>query len=204
MTNVKCDEHRSLYCIRSWTEPNKGLSPPVFAPMEWGRCHWTGGLTASLLKCLVSRGLGSCGWDSDLQPDSWLQDGKAGLWKACAGSRRVVLLICHEGKLMGIGRACNASDFNAWTSVAILCCQLNVPGAVLSFPIQRCSMWGSWNFASFTGFWLCNCVVRDAAQRKQACFRQWRCCLYMRKILIRKLQAVVGLLCCYAIINSNA
>lgn len=40
------------------------------------------------------------------------------------------MLICHEGKLMGIGRACDASDFNAWISAVILCLQLHIQGAV--------------------------------------------------------------------------
>lgn len=31
------------------------------------------------------------------------------------------MLICHEGRLAGIGRACNASDCDAWISVSIFC-----------------------------------------------------------------------------------
>lgn len=38
---------------------------------------------------------------------------------------------------MGIGRACNASDFNAWVSAVILCLQLHVQGAVSSIHVQN-------------------------------------------------------------------
>lgn len=64
-----------------------------------------------------------------------------------------------------------------------------------TFMYKRCSILGTKNFTSFTGFWLCNHIVQDTVQRNKACFRQWRCCLCLRKILIRKLQEVVGLLC---------
>lgn len=105
-----------------------------------------------------------------MKPDSWIQDKKAGVRKACACSRQEFLLICHEGKLMGIGRACNARDFNAWISAVILCLQLHVQGAVLSIHVQRHSIVDTKNFASFTGFWLCNHIVQDTVQRKKLAF----------------------------------
>lgn len=64
-----------------------------------------------------------------------------------------------------------------------------------AFMYERYSMLGTKIFASFTGFGLRNHIVQDTVQSNKACFRQWRCCLCMRKILIRKLQEVVGLLC---------
>lgn len=60
---------------------------------------------------------------------------------------------------------------------------------------ERCSILGTKNFAGFTGFGLHNHIVQDTVQSNKASFRQWRCCLCMRKILIRKRQEVVGLLC---------
>lgn len=38
---------------------------------------------------------------------------------------------------MGIGRACNANDFNAWISAVILCLQFHVQGAVSSIHVQN-------------------------------------------------------------------
>lgn len=38
---------------------------------------------------------------------------------------------------MGIGRACNASGFNAWVSAVISCLQLHVQGAVSSIHVLR-------------------------------------------------------------------
>lgn len=38
---------------------------------------------------------------------------------------------------MGIGRACNASDFNAWISALISCLQLHVQGAVSSIHVRK-------------------------------------------------------------------
>lgn len=35
------------------------------------------------------------------EPRSWIQGEKAGLWKACARSRREYALICYEGKING-------------------------------------------------------------------------------------------------------
>lgn len=39
---------------------------------------------------------------------------------------------------------------------------------------ERYSILGTKNFASVSGFWLCNHIVQDSVQRNKACFHQWR------------------------------
>lgn len=58
---------------------------------------------------------------------------------------------------------------------------------------KRYSILGTKIFASYTGFGLHNRIVQDTVQSNKACFRQWTCCLCMRKILIKELWEVVGL-----------
>lgn len=71
---------------------------------------------------------------------------------------------------MGIGRACNPSDFNAGISAVISCLQLHVQGAVSSIHVQRHSILGTKIFASFMGFGLHNHVVQGTVQSTRLAF----------------------------------
>lgn len=72
-----------------------------------------------------------------MKTDFWIRHEKAGVPKVCACFREVFLLVCHDRKLMGIGRACAAGDFNSRVANAVLRLHLRGQGVVPSLHVQK-------------------------------------------------------------------